>query len=85
MEALANELIERSITRPIPDVRSHLIDDRTQKRGGVTSHLVKVFCADTLPSDRQQRRVGSGQSLAHGLSSVASDATGDAAGAIELA
>jgi hypothetical protein len=84
METLANELIERSLTRTILDVWSHLVDEWTQKGAGISPHLVKVRCSDTLPRDRQQRRVGNGQALAHCPSSVASHATSDAASAIEF-
>jgi hypothetical protein len=84
METLANKLIERSLTRPIPDVWSHLVDEWPEKGAGISPHVCKVRCSDTLPRDRQQRRVGNGQSLAHCPSSVASHATRDTASAIEF-
>src|SRR5262245_2820996 len=73
IEALANELVERSLMRPLSRIRRHLLSDGSQHRSRVLTHRLEVDRTDMAPRDSEQRAVGCGQPLAHGPSSLASE------------
>ena len=84
MEAFTDELIKSSLTSSISGVLWHLIDERTQQHEAFPAKFLEILRGQTESRNRKQCRIERRQPLAHGTSSISTDAAGHRPCTIEL-